>query len=49
MTKPPWERGPEGLAVKREPGPEGLGVSPKDDESAVGAALNLGPWRWKER
>ncbi len=35
---------PGGPTAKRQPSPEGLGIQiPKDDVSAVGAALNLGP------
>src|SRR5580700_8373291 len=34
---------PGGPSAKRQPSPEGLGISPEDDLSAVGAALNLGP------
>ena len=35
---------PGGPAAKLQPSPEGLGIHPKDDLSAVGAALNLGPF-----
>jgi hypothetical protein len=34
---------PGGPAAKREPSPEGLGLHSEYDQSAVGAALNLGP------
>src|ERR1700689_5346590 len=33
---------PGGPTAKREPSPGGLGINPQDDQSAVGAALNLG-------
>jgi hypothetical protein len=36
---------PGGPSAKREPSPEGLGLNPKDDLSAVGAALNPAPAR----
>jgi hypothetical protein len=34
---------PGGPAAKREPSPEGLGLNPRDDLSAVGAALKPAP------